>query len=152
MGNHDKGASNYQRAKVQKYSSKEVVSIIDEVMKEYSNPQLSDDTNRFILTTALIQNVQDNKLFDEVYEGVLAISDKIILSHEPVDIPFMFNLHGHDHSNWYKGKQHLNLCAEHINYTPVSLGEIIKSGVLSKIPNIHRVTIDKAVERKGKKK
>ena len=105
-----------------------------------------------LLDEKYIPKHDNNKLFDEVYEGVLAISDKIILSHEPVDIPFMFNIHGHDHSNWYKGKQHLNICAEHINYTPISLGEIIKSGVLSKIPSIHRITIDKAVERKGKKK
>ena len=37
----------------------------------------------------------------------------------------------------------LNLCAEWINYTPVSLSDIIKSGVLTNISTIHRDYLDK---------
>ena len=113
MGNHDTGATNYQR------------KIVDG---------------------------KDNHLFDEVYEGVLAISDKIILSHEPVNIPFMLNIHGHDHSKWQENNpQLLNVCAEHINYTPVSLKSIVESGALKSIESIHRMTIDRAVVRKKKR-
>ena len=40
-----------------------------------------------------------------------------------------------------------NVCG----YTPINLGKIIKDGVLSDIESIHRITIDKAIEKKTKK-
>ena len=46
---------------------------------------------------------------------------------------------------------HMNLCAEWVNYTPVSLKDLVKSGMLKNITDIHRVTIDKATARKAKK-
>ena len=94
----------------------------------------------------------DNHLFDEVYEGALIISEKLILSHEPIDFPYAFNIHGQDHSQWFKSdNMHLNVCAELINYTPIPLKSIIESGALKEIPNIHRETIDRATARKFKK-
>lgn len=111
--------------------------------------------------------------FDEIYTGCLTISDRIILSHEPIENcpPFLFNIHGHDHSGrdftTYVLKDYdadmpcsemtknyltciknyklntLNLCAEWINYTPVSLADIIKSGILTNISTIHRDYLDK---------
>ena len=96
--------------------------------------------------------VKDNHLFDEVYEGPLFISDKILLSHEPIMFPCALNIHGHDHSKWHKEDAfHYNVCAEHINYTPVCLKHIIESGALKAIPSIHRVTIDTATECKQKR-
>ena len=96
--------------------------------------------------------INDNHLFDEVYTGALMITDKLILSHQPIANlpPFMFNIHGHDHSNWFTGSRHMNVCAEHINYTPISLTEIIKSGVLKDIESIHRLQIDATVAKKNK--
>ena len=95
-----------------------------------------------------------NKLFDEVYSGPLMISDKIILSHEPI-IPcpdYLVNLCGHVHDKDHKFEvdKHLyyNFCAEAIDYKPVSLGELIKDGLLSKVKDIHRVTVDGAIIRK----
>ena len=44
-----------------------------------------------------------------------------------------------------------NVCTELINYTPISLREIIKSGVLKNISDIHRDCIDYATARKAKK-
>ena len=88
---------------------------------------------------------------NEIYEGPLVINEKIILSHEPVDLPFMFNIHGHDHSGWERLNHHLNVCAEHIDYTPVSFKKIIESGALKKVDSIHRITIDTATERKEKR-
>ena len=91
---------------------------------------------------------EDNHLFDEVYEGPLFVSEKILLSHEPIDSPYALNIHGHDHSkHTYNDDRHLNVCAENIDYTPVSLKDIINSGILKKIDSIHRVTIDTATER-----
>ena len=63
-----------------------------------------------------------------------------------------FNIHGHDHSNWQsKDIYHMNLCAEHIDYTPVSLKDIIRSGKLKPIENIHRLTIDEATLKKERR-
>lgn len=110
---------------------------------------------------------QDNHLFDEVYEGERQIGPNIKLSHEPIPVlSCCINIHGHDHSNLSKDliidlsgsepriteasdKHHFNMCAEHIDYTPVSLDEIIKSIKLKDYLDIHRITIDKAIEKKA---
>lgn len=89
-------------------------------------------------------------IFNEVYEGPLFISEKLILSHEPIDLPFAFNIHGHDHSGWHgDSDHHLNVCAEHIGYLPVNVNRLIKSGIMSKVDSIHRMTIDRAVKKKS---
>lgn len=130
MGNHDKGASNYKRKFETIYE--------EETLRE----------KRSI--------VIDNKLFNEVYEGPLYISEKILLSHEPLrSVDTALNICGHDHAGWYTndayGEPHpyyWNMCAELINYTPVSLKDIITSGRLKKIDSIHREAIDRAIMRK----
>lgn len=87
-------------------------------------------------------------IFNEVYEGALMIAPNIILSHEPVEFPFAVNIHGHDHSNWHQGG--INMCAEHIDYTPVPLKYLVEKGML-KASDIHREAIDKQADRKTKK-
>lgn len=99
MGNHDVGASKYQKS--------------------------------------------EDGLFDEVYEGPVFLSKKILLSHEPINYPYALNIHGHDHSGWCRLRLGFNVCAEHINYTPVSINQIINSGLLNEIDDIHRATIEK---------
>jgi hypothetical protein len=44
--------------------------------------------------------------------------------------------------------KHINLAANVCGYTPVSLGKIIESGMLADIESIHRMTINRAVEKK----
>lgn len=91
------------------------------------------------------------KHFDEVYTGALFIADKILLSHEPINLPFCLNIHGHDHTqreSYSEGCKHINLACNVCGYKPINLGEIIKGGAISGISSIHRQTIDKAVERK----
>lgn len=89
------------------------------------------------------------ELFDEVYSGPLFIGEKLLLSHEPISLPFAYNIHGHDHAHWDAGmRHHMNVCAEHIDYTPVNLTRLLKRGLLSKVETIHRVTIDGATSRK----
>jgi hypothetical protein len=43
------------------------------------------------------------------------------------------------------------MCAEFIDYTPVPLSYFVKWG-FKDIPDIHRETIDKAIDRKAKRK
>jgi len=146
MGNHDSGASNYKRVATVNgpfvYNTFHSAPYTDVWKKHFEeHPEYKK-----------MFNIEDNHLFDEVYEGALMISPKIILSHEPIpNLPeWLFNIHGHDHSNWFTGSRHLNLCAEHINYTPVSIASIVKDGLLKDIVDIHRITIDNAIARKEK--
>lgn len=122
MGNHDKGASNYRRA----YN-------IDIVPDEYG--------------LFYFKKVDDNKLFDEVYEGPIFINDKILLSHEPVELAFGYNIHGHNHSGQHKvikdNKASINVAANIIGYTPIRLDKLIE-GI--KVKDLHRITVDYATE------
>lgn len=90
--------------------------------------------------------------FDELYDGPVFISDKILLSHEPINLPFCYNIHGHCHSGAASDERHLNVAANIVGYKPVSLGVIIKSGVLKDIPTIHRLAIDKTAKNQTAKK
>lgn len=90
------------------------------------------------------------EVFDMVFQGALIIGEKLILSHEPVDIPWAFNIHGHDHQG-RKMKNHLNVCADVIGYMPINLNQFLKSGPTSRVYTIHRETIDNATERKRKR-
>lgn len=155
MGNHDAGATNYKRIKSIKYFSPNIAdgSEGDVMLKQaltvgykYKGIEIND----FGQSRAKYE--YDNHLFDEVYEGALMIAPNIILSHEPVEFPYAVCFSGHDHSNWNQNPNVINFCAEHINYTPVALKDIVDSGVLNKVPNIHRATIDHAIERKEKRK
>lgn len=92
------------------------------------------------------------EVFDEVYEGPLMISEKIILSHEPLDIDWAFNIHGHTHNSSYNRKGHLCVCSDVIGYIPINFNQFVKSGRLKEVELLHRQIIDNATERKKKKK
>lgn len=89
-------------------------------------------------------------VFNEIFEGPVMLGEKLILSHEPVDVPWAFNIHGHDHAG-AKRKNHLNVCADVIGYTPVNMNQFMKSGALAHIETIHRQTIDIADARAKKR-
>lgn len=85
-------------------------------------------------------------IFDEVYDGPLFINNKICLSHEPVDLEFGVNIHGHVHSGkTATGVQgffaRFNVAANMCHYTPQRLDELVGS---VKTRSLHRVTIDYA--------
>ena len=146
MGNHDKGASNYKRNFVIKELSNESVKEIEDNLSNIKKEYLGGS-----LVGTFVAKVEDNHLFDEVYEGSLMINDKCILSHEPIfpTLPFVYNVHGHVHNAEYKGDEHhLNCCAEAIDYKPINLLKLFKTGKLKYIDSIHRMTIDNAVARK----
>lgn len=139
LGNHDKGATYY---KLQETTVKQI-KIGDRLIDTRTIKGNNGESMYFKASSYL---------FNEVYEGPLTIGPKIILSHEPIDVPGMFNIHGHDHSNWkINNPTHLNLCAEMIDYTPVSLNKLIKQGLTKHIINIHRQNINKAIDRKEAK-
>ncbi len=182
MGNHEKGASNYKRKTG--FRIKEGFMPTCPICGESASYERNENGEWFCakcgtkFKTAPMEFL-DNHLFDEVYEGVLQITDKIILSHYRLDPlrAYEFDIHGHDHygadflnfvlkdydadmpaedmtDNYIAtikkySLRHFNVCAEWINYTPVNLTKIIKSGILSNIIDIHRANIDKAIVRKA---
>lgn len=97
------------------------------------------------------------EVFDEVYSGPLWISQKLVLSHEPIEIlswsyvsQIAFNIHGHQHDkNVTNDNYHLNICQNVYGYIPLNLNQFIKSGKLKNIQDIHRVTINMATARKA---
>jgi calcineurin-like phosphoesterase family protein len=149
-GNHDGGASNYKRDMdtIQEFTNEKMTQedIIKLVVAK-TPEQMAEIMDKY--TT---KSLRDNHLFDEVYEGPLFIAEKILLTHEPVYFPYALNIHGHDHSGWtFNDLWHWNMCAENIDYTPVCLKEILTSGRLKQIADIHRVTIDTATVKSNKK-
>lgn len=92
------------------------------------------------------------EVFDWVFSGALIIGEKLIISHEPINnVPWAFNLHGHNHTQKKNGLRHLNVCADVIGYEPINLNQFLKSGPTANIYTIHRETIDGATERKRKR-
>ena len=153
-GNHDAGISNYEKKIIyeefdkDKYSKEEVLATME---KKYPRCFYNlAETHDFHAPFERFIAWADNKLFNEVYEGALIIGEKLILSHEPVDIPWLFNIHGHDHKG-AKRANHLNVCADVVGYFPVNLNQFLKTGPTSKVETIHRLTIDKATARKAKR-
>ena len=154
-GNHDQGKSYYKKEVHRDFK------LGDEFPEELTYEDILKLGYKEVDATPtdfIFEKVTDNGLFDEVYPGTLTISDKIILSHEPI-IPcpdYLVNLCGHVHDRPHKFKiyrhQYYNFCAEAINYKPVSLGKLIKEGMLSKVKDIHRVTVDGAIIRKSIRK
>jgi calcineurin-like phosphoesterase family protein len=148
-GNHDLGATRYKRHRdtvvlsVYDFTQEEAM---EEMHRRYPGYQIKFEC---MGKAGWVFSI-DNKLFDEVYEGALIVGEKLILSHEPVEIPWLYNVHGHDHAG-RKRKNHLNVCSDVIGYEPINLTQKLKSGLMSAITTIHRATIDSATERKAKR-
>lgn len=160
MGNHDAGRSNYERKiytkrfDAEKYDRK---TILAEMRAEYPDCRISIagpfvETN--YITELYFEASADNCLFDEIYEGPVMVAEKLILSHEPVNISWAFNIHGHKHDPGYKGDDHhFNVCPEGSgSFEPVNFNQFMKSGFMSRIQTIHRDTIDRATKRSRKRK
>lgn len=86
------------------------------------------------------------------FEGPVQIGEKLILSHEPLDCNWAFNIHGHVHNPHHKNDiRHLNVCADAIQYTPINLSQWLKTAPLKPIQLIHHITINNAAERCAQK-
>lgn len=155
MGNHDAGATNYKRKidikifDMEKYTRE---AALEEARKIYPNCKLEIREGYDICHAPFCYwaVTADNCLFDEVYEGALIVGEKLIFSHEPVEIPWLFNIHGHDHAGKIRDG-HLNVCSDVIGYKPMNLNGLLKKGPAAKVQSIHRLTIDNATKRKAKR-
>ena len=154
-GNHDLGATRYKREVVKRIFDQDIHPLVQEIY-DIMNAEYPGWHIRVVEEWEFHAPFKrwiayaDNMLFDEVYEGALIVGEKLILSHEPVEIPWLYNIHGHDHAG-RKRKNHLNVCSDVIGYEPVNLTQKLKSGLMSAIITIHRATIDSATERKAKR-
>lgn len=157
MGNHDAGRTLYER-KVwtarfycSEYTKNEALNKMKILHPNCEYSIRKKNSFRYPFEIWVVE--ADNCLFDEVYEGPVMISPKLMLSHEPIDCAgWAFNLHGHIHARAHKNDEcHYNVCADCHNYLPLNLNQFLKSGALSKISSIHRQTIDEATARRKKR-
>ena len=95
------------------------------------------------------------EVFDEVYSGPLWISQKLVLSHEPIIIeeinfglPIAVNIHGHEHNGIKHSNCHFNICQNVYGYVPLNLNQFIKSGYLKQVEDIHTLTKENAIAHK----
>lgn len=157
MGNHDSGASNYQRHIFKQKFYKGLFQkheALDEMKRLYPDCAYSiSDSYDFLDNVPCWEVSADNRLFDEVYSGVVVIGEKLMLSHEPIKgCDWCMNIHGHDHSRSHKNdKYHFNVCADVIGYEPINFNKFMKEGHLAHIVSIHRDTIDNATARAKKR-
>lgn len=154
-GNHDDKGDSYYKGKVDAeffpISEWNIKGLREHLTAE--NPDATIDLKDYskgeYFKPPYIEAIIDNNLFDEVYNGALFISDKILLSHEPINgLKFCTNIHGHWHNGVYdytdhEGGRHLNIAADVVDYQVLNLAELIKAGLVSKLPTIHRLVIDK---------
>lgn len=93
------------------------------------------------------------EVFDEVYTGPVQIGEKLILSHEPLECDWAFNIHGHIHSFTHRDDaRHMCICPEVTRqFEPVNFNQLMKAGFMAKVQTIHRDTIDKATKRARKR-
>lgn len=153
MGNHDSGASNYQRHIFKQKFDKGLFQkheALDEMKRLYPNCSYSIiDSYDFLDNSPCWEVSADNRLFDEVYEGPVMISPKLMLSHEPIGCGiWALNIHGHIHARTHKnGGYHYNVCVDCHDYLPLNLNQFLKSGAFSYVVPIHRQTIDEATAR-----
>ncbi len=149
-GNHDQGVTTYKRKQadgmfpIKDFTCVKELKIL--LAEEFPDMIANVFQGRFNYRVEM-----DNRLFDEVYDGPLFIAPKICLSHEPLDLGFGLNIHGHKHniSGGNYDINHFNVCSNTIGYTPINLAKIIKDGYVSNTEDIHRITIDNATERKN---
>lgn len=150
MGNHDAGATNYERHIIKKFweqnrfTADEALNLTQDSYPTYDVSVKRSDVPAMF---SFWESLADNHLFDYVFEGPLQLGEKLILSHEPIpSLTWAMNLHGHVHSGYSASGR--NLCCDAFGYEPLNLNKFLKDGGLSKIETLHRATISKAAERK----
>ena len=151
MGNHDCGRTNYERQVITQLFSKDLYTkeqVLDLMKTMYPNCRYSIEERKQL--DSFFEVSADNMLFDEVYEGALIIGEKFILSHEPVELPWALNFHGHDHQGGFH-KNSVNCCCDVIGYKPINMNQIMKQGLAARIDTIHRATINSATIKAKKR-
>lgn len=154
MGNHDCGRTNYERKIETKIFNKDLFQK-DEALagmtRMYPGCRYTiSEGHQLHIPFEYWEVSADNMLFDEVYEGALIIGEKFILSHEPVELPWALNFHGHDHQGGFH-KNSVNCCCDVIGYKPINMNQVMKQGLAARIDTIHRTTINNAIIKKTKR-
>lgn len=162
-GNHDNGNANYKRRIMEcgvcnsEQEAKDIIRngnihtlSIGNVKPDSYEKRVSISGNEFFVFKT------DNHLFDEIYDGPLFISSKIVLSHERCELPFALNIHGHEHCGVYAiEKQYvmedgthtsylINLASDVVDFVPMRLDKIIEQFPLNRIKSIHDIAIETA--------
>lgn len=154
LGNHDYGATKYKRQIITKefdsnfYSKQEAIKTMEKLYPDWKISCKLEHNSYW-------EVIADNCLFDEVYSGVLAISEKLILSHEPIsNCPWIFNIHSHVHDIHAKDDDyHFNFNIDSKqHYEPWNFNQWLREGHTAKIQTLHRKIIDTASIRKRKRK
>ena len=185
-GNHDKGNQNYKRVKDFLITYADTEEKAKEIIKTrtyvggttthditYKIPEKYIDLrvrkcsdNRWGFDYEV---VNDNHLFDEIYDGPLFINQKILLSHESIKLPFVINIHGHEHCNpfitckndieyefgllkasdlWCKeftGHSFcINCAADVIRFKPIRLDKLLEYVPQNAVKSIHELCIEQA--------
>ena len=153
MGNHDQSATKFKKYR-------EMIDLDgctdDEINWKLNHGEI--DSVSYEFHSPFIRGYKTLGYFDEVYTGPLFIAEKILLSHEPiVNGSTWYNIHGHDHNPkklpWEEDDfidywNEINLASNVVNYKVFNLGKAIKEGLLSCVDGVHRLTIDKASDRR----
>lgn len=154
-GNHDAGSENYKRKIIKKnfpmdqYQKDEALM---EMKRLYPDCKYSVDSGYDFHSPFEYWEISaDNNLFDETYEGVLIIGEKLMLSHEPIKQDWALDLHGHDHNHKETDIYHKNVCVDVFGPAPLNLNQFMKNGPTAKIRSVHRQVIDTATKRKQKR-
>lgn len=151
-GNHDKGVSNYIRKEI----------FIDWMWPSEAKAECIRHPNWYVkdFNKSKVGVYYKSGYFDEVYDGPLFINNKIVLSHERVELPFALNIHGHEHMGVYATQKELyaydkpyytyliNIASDVVDFKPIALDDILKDYPLKNITDIHRLTIDYATTQK----
>lgn len=109
---------------------------------DIGNPKYLEQLNGNIIIIAgnhdNVEKLQKEYPNLKIYDKPI-INKWMFLSHEPIaflpkELPYL-NIHGHLHQfdyrngmsmNWYDGNRYYNVSCEKINYTPISISDIIK--------------------------
>ena len=154
MGNHDAGATNYKRKIERLYFDKTYYDrdrALQEAKAKYPGCRYSIyEKVQFVSPFESWVIECDNMLFDEVYEGPLMLGEKLLLSHEDINVPWAFCLHGHDHTGRQRAGA-LNVCLDGNGYAVMNRNSALKSGLMAKVETLHRDTINTATQRRKKR-
>lgn len=154
MGNHDQSKTKFK----EKCTTIDLDDLNDEEIRlKEKNKEI--DYWSFDFYRPFKRGYKSNNLFNEIYTGPLWIAEKLVLSHEPLNLqisivstPIAFNIHGHDHSQIeICDNFHLNLAQNVYGYEPLNLKKWIEKGYLKNILSVHRTTINYQTEKKNER-
>lgn len=157
-GNHDKGKTHYQRVFWKEKFDKEIFATKAQAKEEMNKLHPNYFTyfidERFTFTSPFTYwyIIGDNRLFDYVFEGPVILGEKLILSHEPINVSWAYNIHGHNHEKVPSADNGLNICLDAFDYNLLNLNKFLKEGHTSNIQTLHKTIINKQTQKAKRRK